>query len=792
MSLNSFFVDSSGSLFFISGSYELSSSISTSLESDPETGSLLITQSFITTAFPDPSTNAFATFKLDPNDPTSFMITGSNISASFYMSSSGRVGFGTDDPLVAFDVRADEFQIQKQTKRQGVRVNEEGNLESFNSEADAAATGSEFILTYAVGGASKVTSAFLQSLGFGSDDITAAGGATAFFNSRGRREQQKILFLLEKQSGLLGVASVGDVLGSIRWVAASGSSDTFDKRVAGEAGNIKLTVASADSTGVTGKLSINLPADPTAASQELYSINGATQIHNFTGSIFFRDDVTFNSTNLNLKKDTAKLRFGADNDTSFTHVHNSGLTLNADRSIFFRDAAIGVSSQTDGFLELKADKGIELTTSITASSHISASGNIYANRFGNNLEILDSSNTTTLSIDSAAAEGNSAFILAIDGTAKISLNKDAVATQFSGDTVFDSSMTVTDITASGNISASGFISASSFSGDGSGLTNVTATATIPAGTISSSLQNLGNITGSNISASGTVTVGSLVSKGNVTATGTLSGNVTVGAEQTLELREAGTINFSATQKKAIIEGAGSNLDIGAHELRAATFESDIATGTAPFTIASNTQVANLHAATASLARETETYYTWEATTRVDSDDDNNWQGPNSKGVLTMEDWNQDYGTDYNDNSSTNAESRLYMNTGWWVPHGANYSASIKSMDIYVQPNSNITHADADTFSASLWYSHNSDLQGELNVPDANSGTFIQRHAATVDSNQCKASDEKFFKYNNYHVSQSINLDLAPGSMVFPRMKTLGTNNFNMNVYWVINYCKKPL
>jgi hypothetical protein len=236
----------------------------------------------------------------------------------------------------------------------------------------------------------------------------------------------------------------------------------------------------------------------------------------------------------------------------------------------------------------------------------------------------------------------------------------------------------------------------------------------------------------------------------------------------------------------------SNLDIGAHELRAATFESDIATGTAPFTVASNTQVANLHAATASLARETETYYTWEATTRVDSDDDNNWQGPNSKGVLTMEDWNQDYGTDYDDNSSTNAENRLYMNTGWWVPHGANYSASIKSMDIYVQPNSNITHADADTFSASLWYSHNSDLQGELNVPDANSGTFIQRHAATVDSNQCKASDEKFFKYNNYHVSQSINLDLAPGSMVFPRMKTLGTNNFNMNVYWVINYCKKPL
>ena len=377
MSLNSFFTDSSGSLFFISGSYELSSSISTSLEPDPETGSLLITQSFITNTFPDPSTNAFAVFQLDPNDPTSFIITGSKVS-SFYMSSSGRLGFGTDDPLVAFDVRADEFQIQKTSKRQGVRVNEEGNIESFNSEADAAATGSEFILTYAVGGASKVTSAFLQTLGFGSDAITAAGGATAFFNSRRRREQQKILFLLEKQSGLLDIASVGDVLGSIRWVAASGSDDTFNKRVSGEAGNIKLTVASSTNQGVTGKLSFNLPADEGAASQQLYSINGSTQKHEFTGSggFHFTNDATFNGTNLNLKKDSAVLKFGADLDTTFTHVHNAGVTLNADRSIFFRDAAIGVSSQTDGFLELKADKGIEITKPITASGEISASGNI--------------------------------------------------------------------------------------------------------------------------------------------------------------------------------------------------------------------------------------------------------------------------------------------------------------------------------------------------------------------------------------------------------------------------------
>ena len=288
---NTFFIQS-GSLFFISGSFEPSQSISKSvLDGGENSGSEEI---FITETF-KPAENSFAIAQLDPNDPTSFMITGSNISASFYMSSSGKIGFGTTDPLVAFDVRADEFQIQKTAKRQGVRVNEEGNIESFNSETDAATTGSEFILTYARGGVNKLTSSFLQDvLGVNDEEITAAGGVDAFFNGLPRDDQRKILFILEKTSGLIDKASVGDVLGSIRWVAASGSSETFDKRVAGEAGNIKLTVASADNTGVTGKLSFNLPADPQAAPQQLYSINGATQKHEFTGSVFFRENVTFN------------------------------------------------------------------------------------------------------------------------------------------------------------------------------------------------------------------------------------------------------------------------------------------------------------------------------------------------------------------------------------------------------------------------------------------------------------------------------------------------------------------
>ena len=183
---------------------------------------------------------------------------------------------------------------------------------------------------------------------------------------------------------------------------------------------------------------------------------------------------------------------------------------------------------------------------------------------------------------------------------------------------------------------------------------------------------------------------------------------------------------------------------------------------------------------------------FEVTSRASTGDDDNWQGPGTKGILCFEDWNQDYGSDYDDSTSTNDENRSYMNTGWRIPNQANYSCSITSMDIYIHVNENITHADADGFSCSLWYSNYSDLATEINVVDANAGTFVQRHGSTVNSLQCKAADDKFFKFNNYYVSESLSLNIAPGSILFPRIKTVGTNDFSTNIHWIVNYKKIPL
>ena len=194
------------------------------------------------------TTQTVGTFQPDPADPLSIIISGSG-TTKLYFSGSGRIGVGTTNPERDFDIRSDDFAIRKKSVASGIRMNEDGNFESFNNDTNAAATGSEIILKYTRG---------TKASGTDEDTIDEE--------------------FYEKER-----AQADDVLGSIRWVADSSS---LDERVGGEAGNIKMKVASSDAEGVTGKLSINIAADPGAESQQLYLINGATQKHEFSGSGF--------------------------------------------------------------------------------------------------------------------------------------------------------------------------------------------------------------------------------------------------------------------------------------------------------------------------------------------------------------------------------------------------------------------------------------------------------------------------------------------------------------------------
>jgi len=713
----------------------------------------------------------------DNVDNASFILSGSKDQSLYFSGSGDKIGFNTNNPEKEIDFRADEFQFQRKAEQKGLRINRFGDLESFNFDAASAATGSELVLKYQRGGAGVLSVAqaaeaasVATGIAFGSDNQTSGvefenqinaaedeggfdGNVTEFINSLDPK-LQAITLDVAKKSGFFEQGAAGDVIGSVRFVVASGSRDEEDKdRGAGEAAVIKSVIKSVDNAagGVTSRLSFSVAKLTGNRAVQLLNIDPSQGVE-ISSSLVMQNGSSIHlggantdgtDRRIDFRHATAPFQIGVDDSRNRFAIHSAANNFNSSGVNDFEIDNAGAVTINNGLTlnntfavaqdaEFNGNITGDGSTNITGINRIETAGNIQVNHPG-----IITASTLNISDDAVVTD-----LLTVgrirSGGGHINLQGSLTG--------------ITDITASRHITASGHI-------ESERIINPT----------------IAPKDGTNANATLKINASSVVYHSRIDFAKAGTTQWVLGSDAT---STAGSNDFRIIKGTALNNANGlfitaSNYNVGIGTLKAVE----------KLTVAGNIS--------ASGQIFSNTYYQWEATARCDTDDDTNWQGPNSKGLMSNEDWAQDYGTDY-DGTSDNAESRLYMNTGWWIPHGANYSASVKSMDIYVQPNSNITHADDDFFSCSLWYSRNSDLQSELNHVDTNAGTFVQRHGASVDSSQCKASDDKFFKYNNYHVSQSISLDLAPGSMLFPRIKTGGTNNFNTNVYWVIHYCKKPL
>ena len=85
-------------------------------------------------------------------------------------------------------------------------------------------------------------------------------------------------------------------------------------------------------------------------------------------------DVTL-TQDLELQHDGATISFGANDDVVLTHVHDTGLLLNAAMVVQFRDSAINIGSPADGDLDINADDEIELnSTLIDINGNVEISG----------------------------------------------------------------------------------------------------------------------------------------------------------------------------------------------------------------------------------------------------------------------------------------------------------------------------------------------------------------------------------------------------------------------------------
>jgi len=372
-----------------------------------QTGSGFLNQVFFE-GFPIPRSSSIG-LTLDPEDKTSGLITGSG-EAKLYLSSSGRVGINTVDPITDVDIRADEFQVQRTQERRGLRINPEGNIESFDKTAETAATGSEFILNYSRGVTiTKVLLEEFDNSAVAYDDDAAAVDA---FNGFSVKEQNRILQLAEA-SGFITPPSVGDTIGSIRWVTESGSADKLGKRTAGEQANIKAVVNTVGDTGVSSDLVFGL-ASQTGGAAQVMVLDGSG-VHQLTGSIIVTGDIQ--ATSLNVTSITSSIV-----TSSIVQTYGSNI---------FGDAAS--DSQT-------------FNGDITASGDISSSGTITAATFN-----LAGGSLSTTNITASGLIRSSGSIV----HGNVSASGNIVASGFIS--ASGRLQTLSHITASGNISSSGNI-----------------------------------------------------------------------------------------------------------------------------------------------------------------------------------------------------------------------------------------------------------------------------------------------------------------------------------------------
>tara|TARA_Y100000385_G_scaffold276083_1_gene321392 strand:+ start:1386 stop:3524 length:2139 start_codon:yes stop_codon:yes gene_type:complete len=317
-----------------------------------------------------------------------------------YFSGSGKVGLNTNDPQSDFDILVNEAQFQKPGTRKGLKINQDGNIESFDKDPATASTGSEFLLRFSRGTA--ITKASTEAIGLGPFADDAA--AQAFFNGLKPAEQNSILEKIER-IGFIDPPQIGDTLGSIRWVAESGSTSGYNDRSTGETAVIKAVVSDGAPDGIAADLIFSV-AGKTGAAEQKFLLD-AGNVHQLTGSLNINGGLTATSTatftqNVNFNGNIVGDVFtNIENISSISGFGNVSMGNNGNEvhqligDTFIKrvsDDGGDLLFQTSGVTKLK----ISHEGNITASGNISASGYVY----GRQLEQNDMSVSTITPIDS--------------------------------------------------------------------------------------------------------------------------------------------------------------------------------------------------------------------------------------------------------------------------------------------------------------------------------------------------------------------------------------------------------
>ena len=162
-------------------------------------------------------------------------------------------------------------------------------------------------------------------------------------------------------------------------------------------------------------------------------IDADTEVEITTPLLEISADATVGD-DLTLKSDAAVLGFGADTDTTLTHVADTGLLLNSTRQLQFGDSGTYIHQSADGVLDLVSDTEIEINaTTIDINGNADISGTLGvtgAATFAGNVTVdgnLDVTGTFDLSdsnftnagdiqLDSITGDGDTNTSIAFSGS----------------------------------------------------------------------------------------------------------------------------------------------------------------------------------------------------------------------------------------------------------------------------------------------------------------------------------------------------------------------------------------
>jgi len=137
-----------------------------------------------------------------------------------------------------------------------------------------------------------------------------------------------------------------------------------------DAGTLQLTL---DMDGTAGAQVIQLGVDSDDLIFKQYDGTTVLTLDDDT-TVKVATDLTIGD-DASLISDAAVLNFGANSEIKLTHVHDTGLLLNAASVLQFRDSAINIGSPADGDLDINADDEIELnSTLIDINGNVEISG----------------------------------------------------------------------------------------------------------------------------------------------------------------------------------------------------------------------------------------------------------------------------------------------------------------------------------------------------------------------------------------------------------------------------------